>query len=134
MPNTKGFEGSNSDEFEPIKPGWYPVEIDKVKERTSAKGNQWLKLWLKSEYFGGFAWIDISLNPVKPTKLKLLKDCLGISDEESNPEVLIGGKLWAYCFTGEDNFGTATKIADIKADPPVEGDEIVCGESDLLPF
>jgi hypothetical protein len=122
MPDTTGTKPSN-DDFGKIKDGWYQVKIDKYKERVSQKGNKWLKLWLISLSYSGFAWIDVSLKPDKLGRLKLLKDCLGLTDNESDFEKLLGGKFWAYCFTDDGGYGSASKIADIKSDPPKEPEE-----------
>ena len=133
MPNTNGVEPSNEDKFNEIEPGWYQVKIEKHKERISAKGNAWLKLWLKSNGFKGYAWLDVSLNPKNLGKLKLLKDCLGLPDNTEDPDALIDGEIWAYCFTDADGYGSVSKIANLKEKPPaLEGEKIF--ENDDLPF
>jgi len=125
LPNTENTEPSNKEEYGKIEDGWYQVEITKQKERTSTKGNSWVKLWLRSERFSGYAWLDVSLNPGKLGKLKLLKQSIGLPDTEANPEKLVGGKIWAYCFTDEGGYGSASKIGDVKQPPPKEDHETV---------
>jgi len=134
LPNTKGVEPSNKEEFGTIVDGWYKTKIVKYKEGSSDKGNSWIKLWLKSKGFDGFAWLNASYNPSKLGKLKLLKQCLGLSDEENDPEKFIDGEIWAYCFTDKAGWGTANKIGDIKQSPPKEEHEEVFDDDDDLPF
>ena len=122
LPDTKNAQPSN-DDFEQVEDGWYQVRITKFKEWTSQAGNKWIKLWLKSPNFGGFAWLDVSLNPNKLGKLKMLKDCLGLADDANNPESLIDGRLWAYCFSDEKGYGKASKIANIQTVPPALQEE-----------